>query len=679
MEYRIARIPKGRGRFREICIASRESNQQLRSLLPELEDILAREDSTHANYAFEKRKNCVLNAFRHVGYRHTLSLDLEDFFDSVTPAHVAGVIPAHIINQCFVEGSPKQGLPTSPLIATIAFLPCDREIMGALAAEGIECIYTRYADDLTFSFNLRSNAARIVQIVGNVVGESGFRINQKKTTLQDARNGRVIINGLAVDANGICATRATKKRLRAAAHQGNKSSLNGLLEWAKCKFPSKPASTPTARAAGRDARGPGRRSPIKKFELVLFDLDGCLLRTTDLEDFRGNRNVGVTTDARLQLWLARAGGEERVVIPQATIDSIRKAHRNVRLGVFTTSPRFYAKSLLDFYYPATSWDVVVAFEDVAATKPHADGIRLACSRAGIDDAERVILIGDTWKDIASAYRAGCWCVLFKRSWPAKRMWSGDQYRALNYLPDAIAEEPHDLEQILADPVSFLPTLEQLTFCNGITRSGSARRVDVINHFNNTEGHGQFVRVLALGRLFPDNKEIAQRRRWHEITRQIHALKNAIEFPRAWVLAIRGAIRREIGDRWFFEDTQLVVTVIPSKSGRTARLERFLAQLAQNHEADPIHPDAEIEFIPDVLSYKPGARSHHGALLSAQERFENVRDNLFVNRPNEVGRQHFLVIDDVVTSGATMYYAAKYLRAAGAAKVACVALTQTVRL
>ena len=238
LEYRVARVPKRNGRYRELYIVSREDRKSLRRLLPQLEAILRTNDDCDVNYAFETGKNCVLNALRHMGYRFTLSMDLENFFDSVSVRHVADVIPSDIIEQCFIEGGPRQGLPTSPVIATIAFLPCDRDILKMLKKLGISATYTRYADDLIFSFDDRKIAGRIKFIVRQVVERHGFKINDRKTTLQDARNGRVIINGLAVDENGIHATRQTRKKIRAAMHQGNASSLAGLQEWAKCKLPS---------------------------------------------------------------------------------------------------------------------------------------------------------------------------------------------------------------------------------------------------------------------------------------------------------------------------------------------------------------------------------------------------------------------------------------------------------
>ena len=195
ISYRIARVPKGSGSFREIYIASERDNQRLRALLPQLERLLESVDECNVNYAFEKGKNCALKAFKHIGYRYTLSMDLEDFFNNITSQHVVGIIPDVLIEQCFLNGNPKQGLPTSPLIATIAFLPCDRKIVELLKKLAVSAVYTRYADDLVFSFDDRRDLGKIKFIVHQTVESFGFKLHKRKTNLQDARNGRRIITG----------------------------------------------------------------------------------------------------------------------------------------------------------------------------------------------------------------------------------------------------------------------------------------------------------------------------------------------------------------------------------------------------------------------------------------------------------------------------------------------------
>jgi RNA-directed DNA polymerase len=238
LKYRIARIPKGNGRFREIYIASNGDSLRLRSLLPELNEILLNNDKYKVNYAFQKGKNCALNALQHMGYRYTLSMDLENFFDSVSPKHVTKIIPNRIIKQCFIDGNPKQGLPTSPLISTIALLRTDEKIVEQLAKLNISAVYTRYADDLIFSFNDSKDTRKIQFVVQKIIERYGFKINNHKTQLQDSNNGRIIITGIAVDEMGLHPTRHTKKKMRAASHQKNHESMRGLSEWSKCKLPN---------------------------------------------------------------------------------------------------------------------------------------------------------------------------------------------------------------------------------------------------------------------------------------------------------------------------------------------------------------------------------------------------------------------------------------------------------
>lgn len=207
--------------------------------LPYLEERIKELDKFDVCYAFVKDKNCALNALRHVGYKYTLSIDISDFFSSITTVHLKGLIKDNIVEDCFIDGAPQQGLPTSPLIANIALIPCDQKIINALKTIEPDCVYTRYADDLIFSFDNIKSAIKIKIFVEQILQAKGFKINSGKTKLQNVKNGRIIINGIGVDETGIYATRKTKKKLRAAIHQFNLRSARGLNEWSKCKLPKR--------------------------------------------------------------------------------------------------------------------------------------------------------------------------------------------------------------------------------------------------------------------------------------------------------------------------------------------------------------------------------------------------------------------------------------------------------
>jgi hypothetical protein len=65
----------------------------------------------------------------------------------------------------------------------------------------------------------------------------GTPVNPEKTRLQRAKAGRRIITGVAVSDTGLHPTRAAKRRLRAARHQGRTRHARGLAEWCRLAPP----------------------------------------------------------------------------------------------------------------------------------------------------------------------------------------------------------------------------------------------------------------------------------------------------------------------------------------------------------------------------------------------------------------------------------------------------------
>ena len=210
-QYKVFQLSKGR-KTRNIYIVNPLKKFKLVKLIPCLEDNLKKVDQTNVNYAFEKGKNCSLGAMNHIGYKYTISFDLVNFFDSVRKSHVEGILDNEVINFCFIDGAPRQGLPTSPLIATIAFLKCDQIILDHIKKNKIDAVYTRYADDLIFSFNNIQDRGKITFLVDKATEASNFTINTNKTKFQNSKNGMRIITGLAVDNFGVHSTRKTKKK-----------------------------------------------------------------------------------------------------------------------------------------------------------------------------------------------------------------------------------------------------------------------------------------------------------------------------------------------------------------------------------------------------------------------------------------------------------------------------------
>lgn len=230
-------IPKKKkGEFRQICVPNSDEKTKFRLHLSNLNSKAAQVCNKDSVHGFMNGKSPVTNAKKHIGFAYTLKFDLSDFFDTVKPLHLKGKITEEQIKELMPEGRAYQGLPTSPAIANIAAIDMDAAILRKIKNEKI--VYTRYADDMCFSFDDFDISKKLKEWIPQIVGRCGFRLNVNKTWLQDARFGSRIITGIAVSNNDIKPTRRIKRKLRAAIHQKNKRSVMGLMEWSKLKEPS---------------------------------------------------------------------------------------------------------------------------------------------------------------------------------------------------------------------------------------------------------------------------------------------------------------------------------------------------------------------------------------------------------------------------------------------------------
>ena len=237
-QYKIIKLPKGNGKFRTIYAPSKAYKTKLKTLLLDLQQKLHNLDDEKTIQGFMRGRGPVSNAQKHIGYNYTLSMDLEDFFDSVTIEMAGSHLNDEERELCFIDGIARQGLPTSPLIANLAFYKLDQQIKEALGEVGAYVMYTRYADDMIFSFNQEEMSETIITLVTEIVTKGDFKVNTSKTKLQCTKQGRRQITGLSVGERRLYPTRRVKRKIRAALHQKRREQAIGLLRWAECKEPN---------------------------------------------------------------------------------------------------------------------------------------------------------------------------------------------------------------------------------------------------------------------------------------------------------------------------------------------------------------------------------------------------------------------------------------------------------
>jgi HAD superfamily hydrolase (TIGR01509 family) len=410
------------------------------------------------------------------------------------------------------------------------------------------------------------------------------------------------------------------------------------------------------------------------FKLCLFDLDDTLVRTDDLDEIRSLGKGNDTKDYRTKVAQAFHSRKNREVYSEEQLDQIRNEFPDIKLGVFTRSPRAYAQTVLQHAYPLYEWDVVVAYEDVKRTKPHGEGIVAAMDKFNLKLLDQVIMIGDQDSDIRSAYNAGVPVILDKTTWGKNR--TNDNWNALGRIPDAIISGPGELLDVLRKLPKYQPDLERLLA--GENDSIAPRRYDRVGKFipKTIIEDKTAYQVHSCGRSFSGYDSISEREKWHALSKSIQKNKDSEVFPEEWMRSIYGFVRSKYPE--IIYSGSLVVSVVPHRPERVPRLEHLLVQLRAYFEEKAFIGLKRISFEPELLAYKEGVKSNHKEHLNGVDRFLNVGQHLFVNKPDLVkNRKRVLVIDDVCTTGASLIYAGKVLQAAGSGEVVRLAIAMNI--
>ena len=227
--YRRVSIPKRNGGIRRLEIPDAETRAMQRKILRLL---LQRIPVHEAATGFEKGKSIVDHAQPHTESEVVICLDLVDFFPSTHSRRVEAFFQRIGWNPetarwlttwvCFNGGLP-QGAPTSPKLSNLVNYLMDRQLQKSAERRGFR--YTRYADDMTFSFSRHSNEAppnaeltkELIRRVENIVHSFGYRIHHRKTRIR-RKHQQQKVTGLVVNSQ-VGLPRKTKRWLRSVAHR----------------------------------------------------------------------------------------------------------------------------------------------------------------------------------------------------------------------------------------------------------------------------------------------------------------------------------------------------------------------------------------------------------------------------------------------------------------------------
>src|SRR5262245_846107 len=241
-------VPKKSGGTRTLSAPHKTLGQAQRWIFNNIVRRLGVDISVHG---FVPGRNIVSNARPHTGRAVLVNFDLADFFPSVHFVRVRSVFArlgysgavatllALLCTDCprrevrydgktyFVATGPRglpQGACTSPALANHVAGRLDRRLTGL--AGKLNLVYTRYADDLTFSAAepMKERVGYLMARVRHIAQDEGFTVNEKKSRVL-RRNAAQLVTGLVVNDKPTLRRRDIR-RLRAILHRAAREGLD---------------------------------------------------------------------------------------------------------------------------------------------------------------------------------------------------------------------------------------------------------------------------------------------------------------------------------------------------------------------------------------------------------------------------------------------------------------------
>lgn len=226
-------IPKASGGVRTLHAPKHVLKRLQRKIATELLDPIEPHAAAHG---FVRGRSTVTNAQPHVNARLLVKMDIADFFPTVHYGRVVGLLEHHGAGKeaakllaAITTYRPKlpdgrvswpsvlpQGAPTSPVLSNLVCRRLDARLTALAARLG--ATYTRYADDLTFSFqgDPEQGLGRFFWWVNQILHQEGFIENIGKRRVHRP-SGQMRVTGLVTN-QGLSVPREERRRFRAILH-----------------------------------------------------------------------------------------------------------------------------------------------------------------------------------------------------------------------------------------------------------------------------------------------------------------------------------------------------------------------------------------------------------------------------------------------------------------------------
>ncbi|MFH1422536.1 MAG: reverse transcriptase domain-containing protein [Planctomycetota bacterium] len=233
-------IPKSSGEKRRLDIPNPDL-KFLQKLILQL--LLSRIKLSPFATAFRQGFSVHVNAVIHLYPQQIITVDLEDFFPSITFQRVRGFFRGIGVDKELSKLLSKittyrnrlpQGAPTSPLIANAIAFNLDNRIGNLAKAEKLA--YTRYADDIVLSSSNRK-ISHLLPLMREIIEEEGFFVSEQKVRIV-SRTRQQKVTGVVINET-LSLPRNLRRNLRAKIHSfrnkvsGGKTARNTAVSQLK--------------------------------------------------------------------------------------------------------------------------------------------------------------------------------------------------------------------------------------------------------------------------------------------------------------------------------------------------------------------------------------------------------------------------------------------------------------
>lgn len=209
-------IPKGNNKYRILY----EPNPILKAWQLKALEQMYEVKPHNCNHGFVPERSIATNAFEHIGRKYVLSMDIKSFFPNTNKSKVEKILARffpkwyEFLPRFIWQNHVPQGAPTSPHLANFALWDFDDE-MDVLCKEN-NISYTRYADDLTFSYDDKANTRLLFKTVNKKLNKYDYWLSKKKTHLMPAHR-RQKVTGFVVNQK-LNLPREKRNQIRAYNH-----------------------------------------------------------------------------------------------------------------------------------------------------------------------------------------------------------------------------------------------------------------------------------------------------------------------------------------------------------------------------------------------------------------------------------------------------------------------------